>query len=307
MKTIFSLLVGFLLLNSCDTGFSNNKNQTTLSQEVEFEELIPEEIEPVFYKPIIRRDSIIKNIKTKIANNQSLVVHVFVPLCDNENQGIVPTSPKLGNGLDLRNNLYWGVRHGMKTIFKLNKKWELVNSYNPADTNVLERVIFKREYGKATINLVMDAYRGDKMKETLEDYFNSLAENKMDSIYTTNESIGIYGNADLIAFNGHNGLMDTEISYEITKKNIRQKDAISISCSSIYYFENHLKKMNAYPLVTTQHNLYPGGFIMEGIIDRWATFAKDELIRQEAGNAYHRAKNCGIKGARNIFYTGWEK
>lgn len=302
MKTLFFLFFGLILLNSCDTGFSNIDNTPSLSQEI-----TPEEVKPIFYKPIIRRDSIIKNMKQKIELGQPLVVHVFVPLCDNEHQGIVPTSPKLGNGLDLKNNLYWGVRHGMKTIFKLNKKWKLMQSYNPNDTNVLERVIFKRQYGKATVNLVMDAYRGDKMKETLEDYFNSLAENKMETIVVEKEEIPIYGNADLIAFNGHNGLMDTEISYSITKPDIRQKDAISISCSSIYYFENHLKKMNAYPIVTTQHNLYPGGFIMEGIIDKWANFAEDELIRQEAGNAYHRVKKCGVKGARNIFYTGWEK
>ena len=303
MKTIFALFGIILLLNSCETGFSNNKKTPVLSQKLEVEK----EIAPIFYKPIIRRDSIIKNLKTKIANNQPLVVHVFVPLCDNENQGIVPTSPKLGNGLDLKNNLYWGVRHGMKTIFKLNKNWKMISSYNPIDTKILERVIFKRTYGKTAVNLVMDAYRGDKMKETLEDYFNSLAENKMETIMIENEEIPIYGNSDLLAFNGHNGLMDTEISYSITQPNIRQKDAVSISCSSIYYFENHYKKMNAYPIVTTQHNLYPGGFIMEGIIDKWATFEPDEKIRQEAGNAYHRVKKCGIKGARNIFYTGWEK
>lgn len=302
MKSLIYLFSVILFLPSCDTGLSKNNNASTFAPKTE----IVEETPP-FYPPIIRRDSIIKNLKLKIKNNQPLVVHVLVPLCDNENQGIVPTSPKLGNGLDLRNNLYWGVRHGMKTIFKLNPKWKLLKSYNPSDTNILERVIFKRNYGKATVNLVMDAYRGDKMKETLEDYFNSLAENKMETIIIDDEDINIYGNADLIAFNGHNGLMDTEISYSITKKNIRQKDAISISCSSIFYFEDHLKKMNAYPIVTTQHNLYPGGFILEGIIDKWATFAEDELIRQEAGNAYHKVKKCGIRGARNIFYTGWQK
>jgi len=46
---------------------------------------------------------------------------------------------------------------------------------------------------------------------------------------------------------------------------------------------------------------------LEGIIDKWATFKEDELIRQEAGNAYHRVKKCGIKGARNLFHSGWEK
>ena len=302
MKTIFFLILAFILLYSCDTGLIKKENKALTSHNI-----VETKVTPLFYKPIIRRDSIIKNLKQKIENEQALVVHVFVPLCDNENQGIVPTSAKLGNGLDLRNNLYWGVRHGMKTIFKLNKNWKLIATTIPTDTNVLERVIYQRKYGKATVNLVMDAYRGDKMKETLEDYFNSIAENKLDSIYTIPKTMPIYGNADLLVFNGHNGLMDTEISYKITQTNIREKDAISIACSSKYYFENHYKKMNAFPLVVTNYSLYPGGFILEGIIDKWATFNTDEKIRQEAGNSYHEVKKCGLKGARNIFHSGWEK
>ncbi|MGC6431949.1 MAG: hypothetical protein ACON5F_12965 [Jejuia sp.] len=35
-------------------------------------------------------------------------IHVYVALCDNINQGIVPVPAKLGNGQDPKNNLYWG-------------------------------------------------------------------------------------------------------------------------------------------------------------------------------------------------------
>jgi hypothetical protein len=33
------------------------------------------------------------------AQNSHRIIHVFVALCDNEHQGIVPVSPKLGNGV----------------------------------------------------------------------------------------------------------------------------------------------------------------------------------------------------------------
>ena len=36
------------------------------------------------------------------------IVHVFVALADNVNQGIVPVPAKLGNGEDPVHNLYWG-------------------------------------------------------------------------------------------------------------------------------------------------------------------------------------------------------
>lgn len=36
------------------------------------------------------------------------IIHVFVALADNVNQGIVPVPAKLGNGEDPVHNLYWG-------------------------------------------------------------------------------------------------------------------------------------------------------------------------------------------------------
>ena len=301
---ILLLLIGLpIFFNSCKQGFGK-ENDFSKPVSVNSIEKVAKEL-PIPYSKIENRNQIIENLKQKIAKNKPLIVHVFVPLCDNENQGIVPTTPKLGNGLDLRNNLYWGVRHGMRTIFKNNFNWKKKHQYNPSDSNVLERVIFKRNYNKTEVVLIMDAYRGDRMKECLEDYFNGLAENKMDTIVIDSISYPAFGNADLLVFNGHNGLMDTDISFEVTQKNIRQKDAISISCSSMYYFDQFYKKTNSYPLVTTEHSLYPGGFIIEGIIDKWATLSTDELIRQEAGNQYHKVKKCGVKGARGIFHTGW--
>lgn len=42
-------------------------------------------------------------------------IQVFVALCDNVNQGIVPVPAALGDGEDVKNNLYWGARYGVKT------------------------------------------------------------------------------------------------------------------------------------------------------------------------------------------------
>ena len=303
MKAIFTITTLFILSFSCGNDIKNEFLNSKKSLNLETKEILF----PTYTK-ISNREKIRINLTEKIKAKKAIIAHILVPLCDNLNQGIVPTSPKLGNGMDLRNNLYWGVRHGMKTIFKRNKKWKLVKEIKNPDSNILERVIYQRIFkNNAKVILVLDAYRGDRMKACLEDYFNALAENKTEVITVDSTEIPIYGNADLIGFNGHNGLMDTEISYSITKENIRQKDAISISCQSKYYFNERFEKLNAYPLVVTTNNLYPGGFIVEGIIEKWAIQKSDELIRQEAGNAYHRVKKCGVKGARRLFQTGWNK
>lgn len=53
-----------------------------------------------------------------LINAQTKTIHVFVALCDNEHQGIVPVPKTLGNGKDARNNLYWGAAYGLKSFLK---------------------------------------------------------------------------------------------------------------------------------------------------------------------------------------------
>ena len=72
-------------------------------------------------------------------------IHVFVALCDNVNQGIVPVPSKLGNGQDSKNNLYWGALYGVKTHFKNSKDWTLVKTIKSENPKILERMLLKHQ------------------------------------------------------------------------------------------------------------------------------------------------------------------
>jgi len=98
-------------------------------------------------------------IVSPIAQGQSKAIHVFVALCDNEHQGIVPVPKTLGNGDDPANNLYWGALYGTKAFLKRSKDWTLVATQKRPSDTVLERVVFKHSTGHAY--LVADAYRLD--------------------------------------------------------------------------------------------------------------------------------------------------
>ncbi|HBH24362.1 MAG TPA: hypothetical protein DDY13_13175 [Cytophagales bacterium] len=51
---------------------------------------------------------ILIGLLTSSSFGQIRTIHVFVALCDNEHQGIVPVPNTLGNGKDPNSNLYWG-------------------------------------------------------------------------------------------------------------------------------------------------------------------------------------------------------
>ena len=240
-------------------------------------------------------------IKEKKLKKEKLVVHVFVPLCDNEHQGIVPVSKSLGNGLDLRNNLYWGALYGVKTHLKRAKDWKLIYSKKDISELVLERVVFKR----GRVYIVADAYRGDKMKETLLDYFNAISGVKSGTVALKNGSLALYKDADLTILNGHNGLMDYTIHSAKNRDNKMRETAV-IGCKSYKYFKSNLFRSNAYPLVTTTNYMAPEAYVLEAIVNSWARLESAKSMQKSAGKAYNKYQKCGLRGATRLFQAGWK-
>jgi len=267
-----------------------------------------EEVEVLEEDPIFQafnRDAIKVRLKEKIQNGEALYAHVLVPLCDNENQGIVPVPKLIGNGLDTKNNLYWGAGYGIKTHLGKRSDWKLLKSETDVSGDVLERLTFYKVFPNgARVYMVADAYRGDRMKACLSDYLNALAGKNRDSVRVNEDWVKMYGGADLVVFNGHNGLMDTEAKFV---KNVdgRKKDAVAIACISGEYFRPYINYAGGYPLVMTTNYMAPEAYVIEAILNGWASGIEEESIRLKAGDAYNKYQKCGVNGARRLFKTGW--
>jgi hypothetical protein len=294
-----SIVIIFALL-SCTSDSTPQKEKQIENHEAIFtKEKIKKKVYPK------DRTEIIKRLQQKITDKKPLVIHAFVPLCDNDNQGIVPVNESLGDGLNLRTNLYWGALYGVKTHFKRQKDWEFLFSKKDLNKNILERVVFFKKYKNgAQVYFVADAYRGDRMKECLTDYFAALSNENNNEFNFLDKKIGIEGNADLIVFNGHNGLMDTSIE---SPNNVHTsaKDAIAVACVSFEYFEEYYQQVNAYPLLNTKNLLAPEAYVLENVFDVWANLKDEEAIHHAAGSAYNQYQKCGLRGAKRLFQSGW--
>ncbi len=251
------------------------------------------------------RDSIKYYLNNKISNSEPFYVHIFVPLCDDINQGIVPTNSSLGDGMNLKTNLYWGAGYGIKTHFKRLKGWKLIKDTFDIDDNILERVVFEKTFSNnAKVYLIADAYRGDRMQACLKDYLNSLAVIRLGIQLADTETIKTHGNADFLIFNGHNGLMDVFEPIKTTIDN-RERDAAVIACVSQSYFLSYFECSKSYPLVTTTSLLPPEAYVAEAVINSWAEMKSEEEIRLSAGNAMARVRKKPQKAMRKMFATGW--
>lgn len=252
-------------------------------------------------------ESIIVNERDAVKNvvytdTSFKTIHVFVALCDNKFQGVVPVPSKIGNGQDPDNNLYWGCAFGIRTYFRKSVEWEQVKSQK-IDTLKLERIVFKH----ATKNwyLIAEAYNGKYIETCTKDFLKSSAGIQKDTIHVNDKVIGTYGNASLLAYIGHDGLMDFQLTESFINKDEIQRNCILLACYSKSYFSPHLKNANVKPLIGTTGLMCPEAYTLHDAISGFINNKSDEEIRTMAAKAYSKYQKCSEKSAKTLLVTGW--
>ena len=244
-------------------------------------------------------DSVIKSIAVDTSYK---TIHIFVALCDNKYQGIVPVPAKIGNGQDPANNLYWGCGFGISTYFKNSKEWKLVRKQT-IDSLLMERLIFK--HSTKNFYLIADAYNGKYIEQCTKDFLKSSAGQRKDTVMINDKTIGIAGHAKLVAYMGHDGLMDFQLSESYINSDNKKRDVIILACYSKHYFAPHVKQANVNPLVWTTGLMAPEAYTIHDAITGYVNKETNEQIRTRAATAYARFQKCSQKAARNLLVTGW--
>lgn len=234
-------------------------------------------------------------------------VHVFVALADNQHQGIVPVAAILGNGEDALHNLYWGSAYGVKTFFGRSTDWTKIYCSPKPKAEVLERCVFKHR--TANVYLVADAYRGIEIKQAILDFLDAAAGDGAETLALGEASgaikLPIRGGANLVAYMGHNGLMDFQLSKFPSKKNDVHRDAVVLACASKQFFGTALRASGAYPLVWTTGLMAPEAYTLKSALDGWIAGETGEQIRDRAAGAYDKYQKCGVRAAHRLLVSGW--
>jgi hypothetical protein len=230
-------------------------------------------------------------------------IHVFVALCDNKYQGIVPVPGKIGNGQDAASNLYWGAAYGVKTFFTKSKEWKLVEAIKNPASNILERLLFKHKTKK--IYLLADAYDGQYIKQTTIDFLLACSGKGITTIQAENKEILFGGGADVLTYIGHNGLMDFSLPGEFKKQNDIERNAIILACISKKYFSSYIKDAGPNPLLWTTGLMAPEAYILHDALNKWIETGNASQTRKAAAAAYSKYQKCSLKAAQNLLVTGW--
>ena len=236
-------------------------------------------------------------------------IHVFVALADNQHQGIVPVAAVLGNGEDPERNLYWGSAYGVKTYFSRSAEWERLNCGQKSKPAILERCIFK--YRTSNVYLIADAYRGIEIKQAVADFLDSAAGGGVDTVSVTVQHAGTvvnlpaHGGAALVAYIGHDGLMDFQLPQYPHQKGESPREAIVLACASKQFFAEAMRANGAYPLLWTTGLMAPEAYTLKAALDGWVAGENRDQVRDRAAAAYDKYQKCGFKAAHRLLTSGW--
>lgn len=226
---------------------------------------------------------------------------MFVALCDNKYQGIVPVPPKIGNGQDPETNLYWGCGNGVRTYFKKSKEWQLVKSQKTGKM-IMERLVFRHRSQK--VFLVADAWDGRAIEKTTEDFLYSCAGQLKDTVHYNKQVIGIGGNAQLLAYIGHDGLMDFKLPNKFKNVDGKARDCIILACISKKYFGGFIDQTKAYPLVWTTGLMCPEAYTLHDALTGYIQNESRQKIRNRAVAAYVKYQKCSVDAASHLLVSG---
>jgi hypothetical protein len=219
---------------------------------------------------------------TALAQAAPKQARVFVALCDNKTQGVMPVGAKIGNGDDPDANLYWGCSDGLGSLFGNSRRWKVVKSEKDVSEVILRRLTLSHADGG--LDLVADAYRGSRMRQCLKDFEEAASSNKY----------------DLVAFIGHNGLMD--FSLEVPKKaEGNDTEVVVLCCLSEKYFGDRLSAVGCRPILMTQQLMYPGSFLLHATIEKWRSGATPTDLRTAAATAYAKNQKISVRAATGVF------
>jgi hypothetical protein len=238
-------------------------------------------------------------------NHPTNTIHVLVALCDNKYQGIVPVPAAIGNGQNPAANLYWGCAYGIKGFFSRSANWQLLKRYTSytIDSTIMERLVFKHR--QTGWYMVADAYNGQYIKQCTVDFLKSCAGMVKDTLQVSGTTIGFYGNARLLAYIGHDGLMDFSLTESFANADKKTRDAVMLACISKKYFAPHLQKTGANPLLWSTGLMAPEAYILHDALESYLRKEPAANIRSSAAKAYSRYQHCSIGAATKLLVSGY--
>jgi hypothetical protein len=242
------------------------------------------------------------NTYEAVRESGNLVIHVYVPLCHNDQ--VDCGSSLAGKPDNLKHNLYWGAVFGQKRFFsRKSSKWSEV-AIEKGSGNVLERAVYRRSFpgepwgreAPITAWVVFDALHGDAIDEAIDGLYREAASG---GVLKLNDGEERALPVNVVGYAGHNRMMDGK--KPPTTESSAPIPSFVFACYSRSYFEDELKQRGSTLLLSTRALMAPEGYAVDGLVTALAENAPRAELRQAAAKAYATWQKISLETALRIF------
>ena len=218
---------------------------------------------------------------------------------------------QLGNGQDPKSNLYWGALYGLRTHLARSAGWEKLSTVKSPEEHILERAVFRagvqRNGSEVAVYLVADAWDGAHIKGAIDRFLEQSAGDKVETIRLaigpTPVELQAGGAAHLVAYVGHNGLMEFSVSSSAPESPDEvPRSSLVLACASKEYFAGHLNTAGSHALLLTTGLMAPEAYALDAAVRAWVSDGSTASVVEAAAVAYNRYQKCGLRGARRLFW-----
>lgn len=243
-------------------------------------------------------DGLTGRVIEDLAAGRPLVVEVHVPLCDTS---IIPCgNAKLGDGENPETNLYWATTPGFGRWFaRRGGGWKRVAIEGESgDKDILATHVYRRteratrawrERGAPAtfeIDVVVRAWRGTAIDRALEAYAHDVSGGTARDVKLAGGGVlHAGGAAQLVAWVGHNRLMDLE-TFAWPQPTGAVKGTIAIACHTAAYMEEAVPAKARVPLLMTRDFLFANAAPLEATVLAFARGGGYQAMRGDAAAAY---------------------
>lgn len=256
-----------------------------------------------------------------VAAGRPLVVQVHAPLCD---ASIIPCgNARLGDGDKPEGNLYWATTPGFGRWFsRRGGGWKKVLEQRAGaagaagaagpigasgaigatgDDDLLSLLVYQRTMAapaawrkrgapkRFDVYVVICGWRGKAIDRALAAYARELSGQDERALELPGQSpqmtVHAGGAAHLVAYSGHNRLMDLE-PYAWPAPGKQAIGAIAVACLTASYMETAVPAATRVPLLMTRDFLFANAAPVEAVVLAFARGGGYREMRREAAEAY---------------------
>ncbi len=244
-----------------------------------------------------------------------IVANIVAPLCDTTI--LACGNAKLGDGDSLRTNLYWATTAGFGQWFGRRRSgWRNLQTLTGAatgDKDLLATLVYARTIATPAawqkrgapkqyeLIVVVNGWRGKAIDRALQAYAREVSGLDSRTIALLDQrTIATGGAAHMVAYSGHNRLMDVE-DFTWPAAASKPIGAIAVACLTADYMEQAVPAATRVPLLMTRDFMFANAAPVEATILAVARGHGYAAIRRDAAAAYAAVQETSAKRVFGAF------